>query len=108
MASLPAAPTVRDHGRDVVNDIWANSAMVASDMSEARGGAHYNSHADLDIYHWTSIRGYATSGASLQDPAANSTALSSAWDQVQPYFSMSSTSTRSFMTHNGITRGIVW
>lgn len=85
------------------------SMMIASDMSEVKGGSHYNYHPNLLIYHWTTIRGYASSGATLhfQDPAANTTVLGTAWANVAPYFSMSSASTYSFMTHN-VTRGIAW
>jgi len=74
-----------------------------------KGGSHYNYHPNLLIYHWTTIRGYASSGATFhfQDPAANTTVLGTAWANVAPYFSMSSASTYSFMTHN-VTRGIAW
>jgi len=83
--------------------------MMASDMSEVINGSHYNYHPNQLIYHWTTIRGYASSGATFhfQDPAANTTVLGTAWANVAPYFSMSSASTYSFMTHN-VTRGIAW
>jgi hypothetical protein len=84
--------------------------MVASDMHEKAGGNHYNHHPDKDISHWTTIYGYAESGGTFrfQDPAANSPALSSAWDNVNPYFSMSASSTYSYMVKQGLIRGIAW
>jgi hypothetical protein len=84
--------------------------MLASDMSEAAGGSHYNYHPNQTIYHWTTIRGYESSGATFhfQDPAANTTVLGQAWSGVQPYFAMSSANTYTYMTHNGITRGVAW
>jgi hypothetical protein len=83
--------------------------MMASDMSEVAGGAHYNHHPDKTIYHWTSIRGYEDSGNAFhfQDPAANTTVLPPEWGSVLPYFTMSSTSTYTFMTRN-VSRGITW
>lgn len=101
-----SAATLEDH---VTTDMSV-SMEIASDMSEAAGNGHYNYHpGNLTIYHWTTIRGYASSGATLhfQDPAANTTVLSSAWANVQPYFSQSSSITYGFMTRNA-TRGIVW
>lgn len=85
------------------------SMEMASDMSEMINGNHYNHHPNLTIYHWTTIRGYSSSGATLdfQDSSANTTVLGSAWNNVAPYFSMSSTSTYNYMTLN-VTRGIVW
>jgi hypothetical protein len=82
---------------------------IASDMSEVTGGSHYNHHPNLTIHHWTTIRGYSNSGATLdfQDSSANTTVLGAAWDSVAPYFSMSSTNTFNYMTQN-FTRGIAW
>jgi hypothetical protein len=92
----------------VMVDINVNQ-MIASDMSEVIGGAHYNHHPNKTIYHWTTIRGYDNSGATIhfQDPAANTTVLGADWDSVVATFSMSSTNTYTFMTHN-VTRGIAW
>ncbi|MBA2381997.1 MAG: C39 family peptidase [Chloroflexi bacterium] len=84
--------------------------MLASDMVEAAGGAHYNHHpAARTIYHWTSIRGYADSGDtfSFQDPAANTSVLPADWDGAAAYFSLSSTSAYNFMTKVR-TRGVAW
>ena len=84
--------------------------MIASDMYEKASGPHYNHHPAHVIAHWTTIYGYSASGDTFkfQDPAANSPALSASWDAVVPTFSMSSTSTFSFMTKQGVTRGIAW
>lgn len=84
--------------------------MIAADTREHYNGPHFNHHPNLDISHWTSIRGYDSSGAvhHYQDPAANTTVLGSAWASVLPYFSMSATSGWSFMTQQGMTYGIVW
>ena len=63
-----------------------------------------------EVAHWTTIYGYKDSGAtfSFQDPAANSSALGSDWDAVAPSFYMSATSTLSYETKQGRTRGIAW
>ncbi len=84
--------------------------MIASDMYEKLNGSHYNHHPNQAIAHWTTIYGYAASGDTFrfQDPAANSPDLDGAWDAVNPTFSMSSTSTFSYMTKQGRTRGIAW
>lgn len=88
--------------------------MIASDTIERANNAslHFNSHPlSRDIFHWTTIYGYSTSGTTFwfQDPGANSPALGSDWDNVAPYFSMTSTKTYNLMKNNGIAaRGIVW
>ena len=44
----------------------------------------------------------------LQDSAANTSVLGSAWANVQPYFSMSSSNGYYYQTQNGATFGIAW
>jgi len=98
----------------VTYDLYPNEWMLAADTIERKNNSslHYNHHPlDRDIYHWTTIRGYYNSGSgfAFEDPAANTTVLSSDWDDVAPYFNMTSTKTYNLMKNNGIdARGIVW
>jgi hypothetical protein len=82
--------------------------MIAADTKEHVGGPHFNHHPNHDIWHWTSIRGYESSGATdhYQDPGAN--AGISGWGSVNPYFSMTPQDGYSYMTQQGSTFGIVW
>ncbi len=93
----------------VTTDIDLNMMMAAGTV-EWINGSHFNSHPNLTIYHWTTIRGYTSSGSTLdlQDSAANTSVLGSAWANVQPYFSMSSSNGYYYQTQNGATFGIAW
>lgn len=93
----------------VTTDIGLNM-MIAAGTVEWYNGSHFNSHPNQTIYHWTTIRGYSSSGSTLdfQDPAANTTVLGSAWAGVQAYFPMSSTNGVFYMTGNQMTYGIAW
>jgi hypothetical protein len=108
--SPSSVTTLQDHVTTDLDIDW----MMASDTIERANNAslHFNHHPlGRDIYHWTTIYGYSTSGTtfSLQDSGANSPALGSDWDAVLPYFSMSSTKTYNLMMKNGIaSRGIAW
>lgn len=84
--------------------------MVASDMYERLNGPHYNNHPNKPISHWTTIRGYSGYGSTMmfQDPAANSPALGTEWDDANPFFSLSAADVFSYMTQQGVRRGIVW
>lgn len=44
-------------GSHVATDIDLNM-MIAAGTYERYGGSHFNSHPNLTIYHWTTIRGY--------------------------------------------------
>jgi hypothetical protein len=108
--SPTSVTTLQDH---VTIDIDINWMMPSDTIERANNTSlHFNNHPIAkDIYHWTTIYGYATSGSTfaLQDPGANSSALGSDWDAVAPYFTMSSTKTYNLMMKNGIAaRGIVW
>jgi hypothetical protein len=109
--SPSSVATLEDHVTTDLDIDW----MMASDMIERANNAslHYNNHPiGIDIFHWTSIYGYSNSGAtfSYQDSSANTgSVLGSAWANVNPYFSMSSTKTYNLMKNNGIAnRGIAW
>jgi hypothetical protein len=108
--SPTSVAALEDHVTTDLDIDW----MMASDTIEIANNTslHFNHHPlNIDIFHWTTIYGYSTSGTtfSLQDPGANTTVLSSAWDNVLPYFTMSSTKTYNLMMKNGrASRGIVW
>lgn len=101
-----SATTLQQHVTADIDVDW----MVAADTREHLNGPHFNNHPNKDISHWTSIRGYDSSGSMhhYQDPAANTTVLGSSWSNVKPYFSMSAANGWSYMTQQGMTYGIVW
>jgi hypothetical protein len=105
--SPTSASTLQQHVTADVDVDW----MIAADTRENVGGPHFNHHPNLNIAHWTSIRGYDSSGAvhHYQDPAGNDAAvLGSTWSAVLPYFSMTAANGWRYLTQQGMTYGIVW
>jgi hypothetical protein len=74
---------------------------------EAPGGIHYNHHpVAQQVGHWIVAQGYSDSGStgSFDDPAAKSSALSSAWDNVNSNFTASvATFNPDYVAYHGIT-----
>jgi hypothetical protein len=74
---------------------------------EAPGGVHYNHHpVAQEVGHWIVAQGYSNSGStgSFDDPAAKSSALSSAWDNVNSNFTASvATFNPTYVAYHGIT-----
>jgi hypothetical protein len=73
-----------------VTNVATYNAGAVLGTREVAGGAHYNDHpANQTIEHFIAVYGYTDDGDRFNygDPAANSPALSSAWDRVRPSFS---------------------
>lgn len=100
------APTNQQFKSALASDIDRGYTFGVSTV-ELIGGPHYNFHPSTqEIGHWITAHGYADSLATTKfaDPAANSSALSSAWSSVNPKFTgASGTFNQTYVQSNGIT-----
>lgn len=94
--------------RDVIATNIDSGYPFASSTVEFANGAHYNGRpVDQLIGHWILGRGYAAKldDVKFMDPAANSSALSSAWSNVNPAFTAT---TNYFNQQYQQSHGITW
>lgn len=101
-----ASPSDSDFRTALQSDI-GNSTPFGVSTLETDNGPHYNHHPqDETIGHWIVGQGYLDSldTTSFDDPAAHSSALSSAWDQVNNDFTSTTNSfNQTFVQPHGIT-----
>lgn len=100
------APTNAQFSNSLVTDINLDVPIGVSTYEAANLG-HYNHHpVAQEVGHWIVGQGYSDSGntASFDDPAANSSALSSAWDSVAANFTATVASFNpKYVSYHGIT-----
>ena len=99
-------PTNTQFSNSLIADVTAGVPIGVSTY-EAPGGSHYNHHpVAQEVGHWIVGQGYSDSGntASFDDPAAHSSALSTAWDAVNSNFTASVASFNpTYVSYHGIT-----
>lgn len=100
-----ASPSNKEFRQALLTDIKKNIPFGASTLENA-GGSHYNFHPNATIGHWIVALGWKNKldNTVFDDPAANSSALSSSWSNVAPTFTTkTNTFNQNYVTYHGIT-----